>query len=75
MSWAQHVEAIQKQLETGNGLRGTLANGFAKAVGSTIGTRLNGSTFLGSVPLPTLFSFQRTVDRIYNIFRSSPTDS
>ena len=75
MPWAQSVEAFQKQLETGNSLSTVLANAFARTAVSPRGTKLNGSTSLESVPLSTLFSFQRTGARIYNIFRSFPTDS
>ena len=75
MPWAQSVEAFQKQLETGN----SLIPGLFVPLGGTlvfpIGANLAGSKPPESVPLPTLFNFQRTVSRIYKLFRSTPTDS
>jgi len=75
MPWAQYVEAFQKQLETGNSLSSGLPDPLAKALVSPIGINLCGSKSPESVPLPTLFNFQRTVCRVYKIFRGPPTDS
>jgi len=75
MSWAQYVEAFQKQLETGNSLRSPLSDPLADALVFPMGIDLGGSKSPESVPLPTLFNFQRTGCRVYKIFRSSPTDS
>ena len=75
MPWAQYVEAFQKQLETGNSLSSGLSDPLAGALVSLIGANLGGSKSPESVPLPTLFNFQRTAYRVYKIFRSSPTDS
>ena len=75
MPWAQYVEAFQKHLETGNSLSYGLSYPLAAALVSLIGTNLGGSKSSESVPLPTLFNFQRTVYRVYKILRSSPTDS
>lgn len=76
MPWAQHVEAIQEQLETGNGLSfGLLSYPLAGALVSPIGTNFGRFRSPESVPLPTLFNFQRTGYRFNKLFRSSPTDS
>jgi hypothetical protein len=75
MSWAQYVEAFQKQLETGNSLSSGLPDPPASPLVSSIGTNFHGSKSPESVPPRTLFNFQRTVYRVYKIFRSSPTDS
>ncbi len=75
MPWAQHVEAFQKQLETGNSLSSGLSDPLAGALLFPIGANLGEPKSPESVPLPTLFNFQRTVHRVYKIFRSSPTDS
>jgi hypothetical protein len=75
MPWAQPVEAFQKQLETGNSLSSGLSDPLAGAWVFPIEANLGGSESPESVPLPTLFNFQRTVYAVYKIFRSSPTDS
>jgi hypothetical protein len=75
MPWAQHVEAFQKQLETGNSLSSGLSDPLAGALVSPIVANLGGSKSPELVSLPTLFDFQRTVHRVYKILRSSPTDS
>lgn len=75
MSWAQHVETLQKQLETSNGLSFGLSDPLASALVPPIGANLGGSKSPESVPLSTLFNFQRTVYRVYSVLTSSPTDS
>jgi hypothetical protein len=75
MPWAQYVEAFQKQLETDNSLSSGLSDPLAGTLVFPIGANLGVSKSPESVPLPTLFNFQRTVYRVYSIFRSSPTDS
>jgi len=76
MSWAQYAKAFQEHLETGDGLISGLSGPLVnEEVSPTGGADSCGFKLLESVPLPTLFNFQRTVCRAYNIFRSSPTDS
>jgi hypothetical protein len=75
MLGAQSVKAFQKHFETDDSLSSGLADPLAKALVSPIRVNLCGSRSPESVPLPTLFNFQRTVCRGYKIFRSSPTDS
>jgi hypothetical protein len=75
MLGAQSVKAFQKHFETGDSLSSGLADPLTNAVVSPIVTDFGGSESTESVPLPTLFSFQRTVYRIYKTIKSSPTDS
>ena len=76
MPWAQHVEAFQKQLETGNSLSPTLASLPSACSGiSYSSSNLVGLTFTHQFSQPTLFSFQRTGYRVYKTLRSSPTGS
>ena len=67
MSGAQSVKAFQKRLETGNSLSSGLADSFAKVVASPVEANPDIPKSPESIPLPTLFNFQRTVYRIYEI--------
>ena len=75
MFGSQSVKAFQKRLETGSSLSFGLADSLESVVLSTRGANPGGSKSPESVPLPTLFNFQRTVYDIYKIIRSSPTSS
>jgi len=72
---SQSVKAFQKHFETGNSLSSRLSDSLANVVVSPIEANLGVSKAPESIPLPTLFNFQRTVYRIYEIIRSSPTGS
>ncbi len=75
MPWAQYVEAFQKQWETGNSLSSGLFDLLAGALVFPVEINLDGSKSPETVPLPTLFTFQRTVYGVYKILGGSPTDS
>jgi hypothetical protein len=60
----QHVEAFQRVLEVGNSLRSGVDDTPEDGGVFSIGINSARSKFPASVPLPTLFSFQRTVYRI-----------
>jgi hypothetical protein len=75
MLGSQSVEAFQKHFETDNSLSSGLADSLANIVVSPIEANPGVSKFPESIPLPTLFNFHRTVYRIYEIIRSSPTGS
>ena len=75
MFGSQSVKAFQEHIETGNSLSSGLADSLAKVVASPIEANLGVPKSPESIPLPTLFNFHRTVYRIYEIIRSSPTGS
>ena len=75
MFGSQSAKAFQKRLETGNSLSSGLADSLGNVVVSPIKADLGLSKSPELIPLPTLLNFQRTVYRIYEIVRSSPTGS
>ena len=64
MPRTQPVEAFQEQLEAGNSLKSGAGDTPADVGVFSVGINTDRSKFPASVPLSTLFNFQRTVYRI-----------
>jgi hypothetical protein len=75
MPWAQFVKVFQEHFETGDCLNWGLADPLGTTVDSSIGPILNGPGFLMEFRYQLSLIFKEQVTRIYNFFRSSPTNA
>ena len=77
MPWAQHAEAFQERLETGNSLISGLPDPLTAALVLPIGANLSGSKSPESVPLPTLLNFKEQSTesiKLFGVLRQTPSE-